>query len=125
MDAGLAGNPVTVRQREMLLPQALLAVTQTDPVTGLPNRTTTELVPCPEVTAAPAGTVHVYEVAPFTALIEYGTADRLHKLFACPVIPPGVVGTERIVVDLLALVPQELLAFTLSVPEVNTAGRVN
>jgi hypothetical protein len=46
-------------------------------------------------------------------------------LFACPVIPPGVVGTERIVVDLFALVPQELLAFTLMVPEVNTAGSVN
>ena len=34
-------------------------------------------------------------------------------------MPPGVDGTDRSVVD------QELLAFTLKVPELKTAGSVN
>lgn len=40
-------------------------------------------------------------------------------------MPPGVDGTDRSVVDLELLVPQELLAFTLKVPELKTAGSVN
>lgn len=70
MAEGVTGFPVTVRQRAILLPQALLAVTQTEPVTGFPYRTTTAFVPAPEITAAPGGTVHVYDVAPLTAAME-------------------------------------------------------
>ena len=40
-------------------------------------------------------------------------------------MPPGVDGTDRSVVDLELPVPQELLAFTLKVPELKTAGSVN
>ena len=57
---GVAGADVTVTETllALLVPQLLLAVTLTLPEV-LPNATLMDVVPCPDVTEAPAGTVHV------------------------------------------------------------------
>jgi hypothetical protein len=49
---------VTAADCAVLLPQALSAVTETLPDV-LPKSTVTDVVPCPEATDAPEGTVHV------------------------------------------------------------------
>ena len=51
------------------VPHVFVAVTETFPDVE-PNVTVALVVPCPAVIVAPAGTVHVYEVAPATATIE-------------------------------------------------------
>ena len=61
---GVGGIPATVRQLVLLLPHALAAFTQMLPETyPVANDTVTFVVPCPLVIVAPAGTVHVYELA--------------------------------------------------------------
>ena len=55
------GSTVTVWQLGKLVPQALPAVTHIVPEVT-PKVTVANLVPCPEVILAPAGTVHVYTV---------------------------------------------------------------
>ena len=54
----------------------------------------TELVFCPEVITEPAHGVHVYEVAPVTAIIEYVLLSPGHTLAVPPVvvIDPGRAG---------------------------------
>ena len=68
---GLAGMLVTITAKSLaaLVPQPLLAITLTLPELT-PKLTVTEVLPCPAVTLLPAGTVHIYEVAPVTAAIE-------------------------------------------------------
>jgi hypothetical protein len=72
MVPGAAGGPLTTetaRQLAALVPQVFVAVTQTLPAV-VPQFTIIDVVPCPETIVAPAGTVHVYEVAPLTAVME-------------------------------------------------------
>ena len=57
------------KQLYALQPQLLHACTQTFPEMA-PTVTLIFDVVCPEVIVQPAGTVHVYEVAPATAVIE-------------------------------------------------------
>lgn len=60
MEPGATGAvPIeTARQDALLVPQALLAVTQTLPAVELVV-TVMEVVPCPLLMVHPAGTVHV------------------------------------------------------------------
>ena len=62
------GFTVTLKLLAALDPQALFAVTETVPDV-LPKVTTIELVLAPDVILAPVGNVHVYPVAPPTAVI--------------------------------------------------------
>jgi hypothetical protein len=64
--AATFGFTVTLRVLATLDPQVLLAVTLTVPDV-LPIVTIIELVLVPEVIVAPAGSDHVYPVAPATA----------------------------------------------------------
>ena len=66
--AGGGGAIFIVRQVEELVPQLLDAVTQIVPPVA-PKVTEILVVPCPEFIVEPDGAVHVYEVAPATALI--------------------------------------------------------
>lgn len=61
---------VIVIQVAVLVPQVFDAVTQMFPPVA-PKVTVILVVPCPELMVAPPGTVHVYDVAPLTGLIEY------------------------------------------------------
>ena len=91
----------TARHDALLLPQELSAVTQIFPFTApLPKSTKMELVPCPEFTVAPDGTVQLYEVAPLTALIEYATANVFAQTLDVPEIDPGVIGAEYTVTEI-------------------------
>ena len=57
MEAGVAGAPLTAIHLSVLVPQPLLALTQTVLVVNVPNVTLTALVPCPLLIVA-EGTVH-------------------------------------------------------------------
>jgi hypothetical protein len=62
------GVIVTAVQACVLVPQGPVASTQTLP--GLePKVTLMEVVPCPELIVAPAGTVQLYVVAPELPLV--------------------------------------------------------
>ena len=74
-------------------PQALIAPTVTCPA-ALPNFTRMEVEPCPDWILAPCGTVHTYEVAPFTEAIEYVAVCLLQTL-AGPVMVPGWEGSAN------------------------------
>ena len=79
-----------------LVPQLLLATTRNVSLTGKLALywMVTELVFCPEVITEPAHGVHVYEVAPDTALTKYVLLSPGHT-FAIPpavVIDPGSAG---------------------------------
>jgi len=67
--AATAGVTVTLKLDPVPLKQLLLGITATVPEL-LPKLTVIDVVPCPDVIVAPAGTVHVYVVAPVTAAIE-------------------------------------------------------
>lgn len=65
---GAPVNTVTVEHFELLVPQALMAETQTLPESALPALTLMEAPLPPEVMFMPEGTLQLYEVAPLTAL---------------------------------------------------------
>jgi hypothetical protein len=67
--AGATVETVTASVEAPLVPQPLAAVTDMLPA-ALPDVTVTDMVPWPAVIDHPAGTVHVYEPAPGTAVIE-------------------------------------------------------
>jgi hypothetical protein len=66
------GDGLTVKKNVVgeLAPQVFPAVTVTLPDID-PTVTVMLVVPCPELITVPAGTVHVYVVAPTTGAIEY------------------------------------------------------
>ena len=68
MAPGVAGIEVTVTAEveAALSPQVFSAVTETLPEVA-PKSTVMDVVPWPEATVAPEGTVQVYAVAPATA----------------------------------------------------------
>jgi hypothetical protein len=80
-----------------LLPQALFARTHIfpDPVKVLRNETLMD-VPLLLLMLTPAGTVHVYDVAPGTAAIEYVILFCLQTPHDGPLTGPGVPGVEEI-----------------------------
>jgi hypothetical protein len=86
------GNALMVNKNVVgeLVPQVLPAVTVTLPDVE-PAVTLMLVVPCPELITVPAGTVHVYVVAPTTGAMEYvvvapvQTADN-------PLIEAGCAG---------------------------------
>jgi hypothetical protein len=117
------GLTVTDKVWAALVPQALPAVTETLPEVAVPQLTVIEVVPWPVLTVAPAGTVHVYVVAPLTAEIEYATPLAPAQTEELPVIGPGVAGVAVETVtasDEVGLVPlqDELLADTVTLPPV-------
>ena len=96
---GVAGVELTVIACEEAedVPHVFEAVTDTFPDVE-PNVIVALVVPCPAVTVAPAGTVHVYEVAPGTAVIEYTFPVDPEQTVVVPTIAPGVAGVEEIVI---------------------------
>jgi hypothetical protein len=62
-------NVTSKQEGAELMPHEFCAVTQTLPLL-LPAVAMMEVVPCPLFIVQPVGTVHVYDVAPVTALIE-------------------------------------------------------
>ena len=107
---------VVDKQAALLEPQLLSAVTHILPPAG-PTVTPTEVVPCPLLIVHPAGTDHVYEVAPATAEIEY-VSPAPAQTTAEPVIGPGAEGGGIMLMDkhVALLVPQALLAVTHILP---------
>jgi hypothetical protein len=87
MEPGCAGTVVVVTARvlAMLVPQAFVAVTEMSPPT-VPAVTVMELVV--ELPVHPAGSVHVYDVAPLTAVMEYVCCAPWQTV-ALPEIAPG------------------------------------
>jgi len=67
--AATVGVTVTLKLDPVPLKQLLLGVAVTLPEVD-PQLTVMDVVPCPAVIVAPAGTAHVYVVAPATAEIE-------------------------------------------------------
>jgi hypothetical protein len=68
---------------------------------------------------APEGTLHVYEVAPFTAIMEYVAPETPAGRLFVPEIAPGVAGVlVEMETDMLfaPLDPQVLLAITVKLP---------
>ena len=105
-----------------LEPQALAAFTLKLPDENkLPKLTFIEFVPCPLVIVAPVGTVHVYVVAPATAVIEYVAlgVPAGHKPRVVPVIVPGIAGIDFIASDFAELEPQAFFDITLTFPDEN------
>ena len=117
---GLVPVVLTVVELFALVPQALPALTETDP--PLPPKLTVMLVvPCPEAILAPAGTLQVYVLAPEMAAIEKVTPDWFGQMLVEPVMVPGAAGTEPVVLtvmELTGLVPQEFPAVTDTIPPV-------
>jgi len=103
---------VVDKQAALLEPQLLSAVTHILPP-AVPTVTPMEVVPCPLLIVHPAGTDHVYEVAPATEEMEYVSPVPTHA-FVEPVIVPGEEGGGVMLTDkqVAPLVPQELLAVT-------------
>ena len=116
--AGATVETVTASVEAALVPQPLVAVTEILPA-ALPEVTVTDMEPCPAVMVHPAGTDHVYEPAPGTAVMEYmRPADEAHAA-AGPVIAPGAAGAtvETVTASVeAALVPQPLAAVTEMLP---------
>ena len=72
----------------------------------------------------PAGTDHVYDVAPATAAIEYVTPVNPHRPEPGPEIEPGWVGTE-FTVNERENEPQLLDAVIVTVPDVQDGPKLN
>ena len=103
------------------VPHALEAVTEIFPAVA-PNVTVALVVPCPAVIVAPAGTVHVYDVAPGTAVIEYTFPVEPEQTVVVPAIAPGVAGAALLMVTAnvaAADVPHVFVAVTETFPEVD------
>jgi hypothetical protein len=84
-----------------------------------PDVTVIELVPAPEVINQPVGTVHVYDVAFATAVIEYVCPVTAGHCAAVPAIKPGnagVPGETVTAVDDDKEVPHEFPAVTVMFP---------
>lgn len=72
MVVGAAKTADTTKERVILEVQDELALTDTLPEVNVEaTETVIEVVPAPEVTVIPVGTVHVYEVALVTEAMEY------------------------------------------------------
>lgn len=105
---------LTARVLAVLFPHAFEAYTLTVPP-AVPDVTVMVLVSWPETIIHPAGTLHVYDVAPATATTSYVRPDVLAQGAAGPVIAPGCAGTVRVayvIVPEFAEVPQLLEALT-------------
>ena len=63
-------------------------------------------------------------VAVATGAIEYGTPNWLAQTNVGPVTNPGVAGVPFTVSVFAALLPQALLAVTLTVPDVNAGNEM-
>ena len=79
------------------MPQALFASTQIFPVL-LPKFTMMLVPPCPEASAAPDGTVQIYEVTPDTGDMPYATLFCPEQTVSAPLMIPGVAGSETTVI---------------------------
>ena len=70
----------------------------------------------------PAGTFHVYEVAPADPAVEYCSTFPAHGA-VLPLMAGGVAGTEETTSVLVPPVPHAFTAATESVQVVNAAGQ--
>ena len=116
--------PVTVIVVPGMLPQAFTAATVIFPVTNaVVMFTVIESVPVPLAIVTPAGSVHVYDVAPNTGAILYIAVLAPHKDDGPEIAPcvPGFLVIDRLAV---ALVPQLFFAATVYVPITVPAGIV-
>jgi hypothetical protein len=100
-------------------PQELFAVTVIFPLVEL---TVTEILLVVDVPVQPPGNVHVYDVAPATAVTEYVFVVP-EQIVVVPEIVPGVVGIVFTVIAKVCAVefPQVLLAVTVIFPDVALA----
>jgi hypothetical protein len=88
-------------------PQALLPFTVTGPDV-FPRVTVMELVLLPAVIMDPAGTVHVYPVAPAIVPTEYTFPVLYPHAVVGPVIAPGAGGAGQLVVVNVMSLPLEV-----------------
>ena len=122
---GLAGLPERVSVLAVLAPQALLATTESVPLTKPAGTIRLTVAPLllPEK-LQPDGAVQVYEVAPLTAAMLYVYVPPPHKLVVVPLIVPGVAVFDAIESDFAAELPHDEFAVTLTVPVVNVDGKL-
>lgn len=113
---GVAGVvfTVTIRVCAGELPQELFAVTVIFPLVALAVVLIEFVV---DVPLQPPGSVHVYDVAPATAVTEY-VFEEPEQMVALPEILPGVAGTGVTVTANACAVelPHELFAVTVMFP---------
>jgi hypothetical protein len=122
---GTAGTERTVTVLFALVPQADAAATETDALTYDAGAVKLMLfVPCPLLIVQPAGTVQTYDVAPVTAGQEYVPVEPPHTPLVVPVIEDGVPGLLYNANVLAALVPIQLDAVTLTLPDVKAAPKL-
>ena len=122
-DAGTTGTlPYSVIVVPEVLPHPFTAITLRLPVTKvLAIFTFNSVVPAPNDTVTPVGTVQVYDVAPNTAPTVYCAVVAPHK-FVGPVIAPVAPGFLVMARLCTALVPQLFLAATVILPITVPAG---
>lgn len=121
---GVEGSLVRESVLDIEFPQPFVATTAKVPVVNPDGILIPIVVPVLETIVQLAGGVQIYPVAPTIAVMEYVNIPPPQRFVDCPLMVPGVVGTDRIVVDLTVLAPHELLAVTLKVPEAYEAGNV-
>ena len=111
----------------VLVAHALDAFTLSVPLVNVLSKlTSNEFVPCPVEIFTPAGTVHVYVVAPLTTATVY-VADEVprgHKPTTGPPIDPGTEGAAFNNKVFAGLDVQALLTVMLSVPLVKVLSKL-
>jgi hypothetical protein len=112
---------VTLFEVEALAPHALLAVTlmvAADTVAVVKLAVPVVLVP----EMVPAVVDQVYEVAPVTAVMVYGTAVFDLQGVALPVMVPGAAGLLLTARERTGPAPQALFAATVTLPDTNVVA---
>lgn len=121
---GALGAPFTVIQRDALVPQPLLAVTQTVPVVKVPMVMLMALLPWPLFMVDPEGPVQLNVDPACDGQVYISVCP--HKPFSVPLMDAGTVGTPLYMVVLRGadVCPQTVVLVTLMLPPLNVGPKV-